>query len=147
MSWMTVLSGSSGVYSSFFRISFHFMFRRPAISVLTGNILKFACVMIRRWVSMVFCSGCGKELPEGAFFCPNCGVRIRRETEACGPWDEVSEAFERMGERLEKTFERVGREIERAFEGVGEELVVCPDCGIENVAGAKFCHECGKKLE
>jgi len=96
---------------------------------------------------MVFCYSCGVELPEGAFFCPNCGVRIRRETEAGGPWDEVGEAFERMGERLEKAFERVGREIERAFEGVGEELVVCPGCGEKNVAGAKFCYRCGRKLD
>jgi len=105
--------------------------------------------MIRRWVSMVFCSGCGKELPEGAFFCPNCGVRTGFSVKAGvgGPWDEVSEAFERMGERLEKAFERVGREIERAFEGVGEELVVCPGCGEKNVAGAKFCYRCGRKLD
>ena len=107
---------------------------------------------------MVFCSKCGEEIPKDACYCPSCGVRIRREVEieAGGPWDEVSEAFERMGEKLERAFERVGREIERVFEGereeaeeaaVGEELVICPECGIENVAGAKFCYECGKKLK
>jgi len=103
----------------------------------------------------VFCSSCGKELPEGAYFCPKCGVRIMKEVEAGGPWDEVEEAFERVGEKLEKAFERVGGEIERAFEGVGEEveeakageeLVVCPECREENVAGAKFCYKCGGKL-
>jgi len=60
------------------------------------------------------------------------------------------------GEKLEKAFERVGTEIERAFEGVGEEveeaaageeLVVCPECREENIADAKFCYKCGKRLE
>ena len=107
---------------------------------------------------MVFCSKCGEELPEGARFCPKCGaqIRMRVAVEAGGPWDEVGEAFERMGEKLERAFERVGKEIERAFEGkgeeaeearAGEELVVCPECGEKNVAGARFCYECGKKLK
>jgi len=103
---------------------------------------------------VVFCSSCGKELPKSAYFCPNCGVRTGLGVEAGvgGSWDEVKEGFSRLGEELEKAFERVGREIERAFEGVGEarageELVVCPKCREENVAGAKFCYNCGKKLK
>jgi len=97
---------------------------------------------------MVFCSKCGEEIPKDACYCPSCGVRIRREVEieAGGPWDEVSEAFERMGEKLERAFERVGREIERAFEGEEEKLIVCPECREENVADAKFCYKCGEKL-
>jgi len=100
---------------------------------------------------MVFCSKCGEELPEGARFCPKCGVQIRMGVvaEVGGPWDEVGEAFERMGEKLERAFERVGREIERVFEGEREEaegLVVCPECREENVAGARFCYRCGEKL-
>ncbi|UCE15967.1 MAG: RDD family protein [Candidatus Bathyarchaeota archaeon] len=29
---------------------------------------------------MTYCSKCGKELPEGAEFCPNCGAAVRSET-------------------------------------------------------------------
>jgi len=79
-------------------------------------------------------------------------VRSGVKVEAGGPWEEVKEGFSRLGEELEKAFEKAGREIERAFEGVGEarvgkELVVCPKCREENVAGAKFCYNCGKKLK
>lgn len=106
---------------------------------------------------MVFCSSCGVELPEGAYFCPRCGVRTRKGVEAGvgTPWDEVRDAFSRMGEELEKAFATAGREIEKAFktvreeikEATGKEQVVCPDCEEKNVTGAKFCYNCGKKID
>lgn len=72
-----------------------------------------------------------------------------------GPWEEVREAFGRMGEELEKAFETAGREIEKAFktvkeeikEATGKERVVCSDCGEKNAAGSKFCYKCGRKLD
>ena len=106
---------------------------------------------------MVFCSSCGKELPENAYFCPRCGVMTRRgvEMEVGTPWDEVRDAFSRMGEEMEKAFATAGREIEKAFKTVREEVkeatrkesIVCPDCEEKNVAGAIFCYRCGKKLD
>jgi len=106
---------------------------------------------------MVFCSSCGKELPDGAYFCPECGVgtRIGAEAKMGGSWEEVREAFGRMGEELEKAFETAGREIEKAFktarkeirEATKKESVVCPDCGEKNLGDAKFCYKCGKKLD
>jgi predicted RNA-binding Zn-ribbon protein involved in translation (DUF1610 family) len=108
-------------------------------------------------VDIVFCSSCGKELSEDAYFCPNCGVRTRMGVEvgAGGPWEEVREAFGRMGEELEKAFETAGREIEKAFKTAKEEIkeatskeqVVCPDCGEKNASSAKFCYKCGRKLD
>ena len=73
----------------------------------------------------MFCSSCGKELPEGAYFCPKCGARSRMRVEAGvgGPWDEVEEA------------------------NAGKELVACPSCGEKNVDDARFCYKCGKKLK
>ena len=106
---------------------------------------------------MVFCSSCGKELPEEAYFCPKCGLRTRMGAKAGAksPWEEVREAFSMMGAELEKAFETAGREIEKAFKTAKEEIkdatskepVVCPECGTKNVARSKFCYKCGKKLD
>ena len=106
---------------------------------------------------MVFCSSCGKELPDGAYFCPECGVgtRIGAEAKMGGSWEEVREAFGRMGEELEKALETAGKEIEKAVqtvreefkEAAGKEMVVCPECGTKNAAGGVFCFKCGKRLD
>jgi len=108
-------------------------------------------------VIIVFCSQCGKELPENAYFCPRCGVRTRRGTEAgiSTPWEDLKDAFSKMGEEIEKAFSVAGREMEKAFktardkirETTSREPVVCPHCGEKNLAVAKFCYKCGKKLE
>jgi len=105
----------------------------------------------------VFCSNCGEELPENAYFCSRCGVRTRKGVEAgiCTPWEDLREAFSKMGEEIEKAFSIAGKEMEKAFktargkikEATSREPVVCPDCGEENHTDAKFCFKCGKKLE
>lgn len=106
---------------------------------------------------MVFCSNCGKELPENAYFCPRCGGRTKKGAEAgiSTPWEDLKDAFSKMGEEIEKTFTIAGKEMEKAFkmardrikETTSKEPVVCPQCGETNLVDAKFCYKCGKKLD
>jgi len=59
------------------------------------------------------------------------------------------------GEDVEKAFSVAGREIEKAFKRAREEIgeatrrepVVCSHCGEKNLADARFCCKCGKKLD
>jgi len=107
-------------------------------------------------VSLVFCSKCGAELPEDAYFCPKCGVRTRKGVEAgvSISWAEVKDEFSNIGEEIEKAFTTAGKEIEKAFksaresirESISEEAVVCSHCGEKNRTDAKFCYNCGKEL-
>lgn len=106
---------------------------------------------------MVYCSKCGKEVPEDAYFCPSCGVRTKRGAEAgvSSPWDEMREAFSRMGQELEKAFETASKEIKDAFKTAREnirkstyaETVVCTGCGVTNPSNASYCSKCGKELK
>ncbi|MFQ6068210.1 MAG: zinc-ribbon domain-containing protein [Candidatus Bathyarchaeia archaeon] len=105
---------------------------------------------------MVFCSNCGVELPENAYFCPKCGVRTKKGVAAgiSTPWEDLREAFSKMGEEIEKAFSVAGKEMEKAFkiarkkikEVTTREPVVCPHCGEKNLIDAKFCYKCGEKL-
>jgi uncharacterized membrane protein YvbJ len=102
---------------------------------------------------MVFCSKCGKELPENAHFCPNCGVKTAKGVEAnvSTPYGEM---FSDVEKQLEKAFLTASEEMKKALnrtkEGVkrvaGRETVSCPNCGEKNSAGNTFCRNCGKKL-
>jgi DNA-directed RNA polymerase subunit RPC12/RpoP len=93
---------------------------------------------------MVFCSKCGGELPENAYFCPKCGVRTRKGVEAgidTTPWEDLKAAFSKTGEEVQKAFSIAGREIEKAFKRAREEIgeatrrepVVCSHCGEKNL--------------
>lgn len=104
---------------------------------------------------MVFYSKCGEELPENAYFCPKCGVKTVKGIEAVvsAPWEDLKDAFHRMGEEIEKAFSIAGREMERAFERARKEIreatsrVVYSQCGEKNFVDARFCYKCGKKLD
>ena len=106
---------------------------------------------------MVFCSSCGEELPENAYFCPRCGIRTKKGAEAgiSTPWEDLRDAFSKMGEEIEKTFSIAGKEMEKAFkkardkivEATSKEPVTCPHCREKNLVDAKFCYKCGKKLD
>ena len=105
---------------------------------------------------MGFCSNCGEELPEDAYFCPKCGVRTRKGVEAgvSTPLEELNYALSKMGEEMEKAFVTAAKEIQRAVRTVRESVrsgfkqtVVCSQCGERNVDGAVFCSNCGKKIE
>jgi len=106
---------------------------------------------------LVYCSKCGEELPENAYFCPMCGLRTKKGVEAgiSTVTEDLRDAFYRTGEEIEKAFSIAGREIERAFrtarekikETTGREPVSCPSCQEKNPANARFCRKCGKKLK
>jgi DNA-directed RNA polymerase subunit RPC12/RpoP/RNA polymerase subunit RPABC4/transcription elongation factor Spt4 len=105
---------------------------------------------------MVFCTRCGKLLPEGAYFCPNCGVRTIKGREAGVPIpiDEWKEAFHKAGQEMEKAFSVAAKEIEEVFKNVRagfeestkKRTVACPQCGERNLKEASFCHNCGRKF-
>lgn len=106
---------------------------------------------------MVFCSKCGEELPENAYFCPKCGVRTSKGVEAriSSPREDLKDAFSKMGEEIEKSFSIAAKEIKEAFKTVREEIrkavsletVACSHCGEKNLVDARFCYKCGKKLD
>jgi len=106
---------------------------------------------------MVFCSKCGKKLPEDAYFCPSCGVVTSEGAKAGARTasDELREAFSKMSRELEKAFEIASREIREAFETARENIrqpsqektLVCASCGEKNAGTSRFCQKCGKKLK
>lgn len=106
---------------------------------------------------MVFCSNCSEELPENAYFCPKCGVKTSKGVEVgvSTSWKDLEDAFSRMGEEMRKAFSIAAIEMEKAFKTAGEtvrkatrrETLVCAHCGEKNFGYARFCHNCGKKLE
>jgi predicted amidophosphoribosyltransferase len=106
---------------------------------------------------MVFCSRCGKELPEDAYFCPSCGARTQKGSEAgvSTPADEFRDAFVKVSQELERAFGMAAKEIQEAFKTAGENIqkatgkgrVVCSNCGEKNTPHARFCYKCGKKLD
>lgn len=104
----------------------------------------------------VYCYKCGSQLPEDAYYCPNCGVRTRKGIEAglSVSWAEVRDEFSKIGKEIERAFVSAGKEIEKAFktarkdirESISEGTLVCSSCGEKNSRDAKFCYKCGKEL-
>ena len=78
------------------------------------------------------CNNCGKEVPDNAKFCLECGSKIEvlAENEMicpnCGKKTAKGKFCMECGEKLQ---------------------AVCPNCGKEVTTGAKFCLECGTRLE
>jgi len=107
-------------------------------------------------VFVEYCTRCGKQLPEKAYFCPNCGVRTVRGTEAgvSIPVEQWKESFHEAGKEIEKAFSIAAKEMENAFRTARENVressskgsVVCSQCGDKNLKDSDFCHNCGKKL-
>lgn len=105
----------------------------------------------------MFCSKCGKELPENAYFCPRCGVRTKRGVEAgiSSPWiEELRDLFNKMGQEIEKAFSVAGKEMEKAFKTARGRIrestmreQVCPHCGEKSQSNARFCYNCGKEVK
>jgi len=106
---------------------------------------------------MAYCSNCGGEIPEDAFFCPKCGTKTMKGAEANAkyPSDEMRAAFTRMGIELEKAFSTAAVEIHAAFKKAREnmnakpaeqEAMICQNCNAKNQSGAIFCRNCGNKL-
>ena len=65
----------------------------------------------------MFCSNCGKELPEGALVCPSCGIPFKRMVfcKYCGAQ-------------------------------IAADSLVCPVCGMEQKP-MKFCKHCGERID
>ena len=95
---------------------------------------------------MVYCSRCGRELPEEANFCPKCGARTRKGIEdgISIPREELREGLSAIGVEIEAALSEAGESIKEA---AGRKTLVCPHCGERNRSAASFCHGCGKRLE
>jgi len=100
-------------------------------------------------ILMVFCSGCGEELPETAYFCLKCGVRTIKGIDAdiAPPWNweqQVEKALSKVGKEMEKAFETVRESIQKSIK---REPVLCSNCGEKGLSSAKFCYKCGTKFD
>jgi len=105
---------------------------------------------------MVFCSKCGKELPENAYFCPSCGVRTGKGVEANVPlpYEDWKDMFSEIGKEMERAFSTAAEEMKKAFETAREEIrratsrepVVCSNCGEKNLFTIGSAANVAKKL-
>lgn len=105
---------------------------------------------------MVFCSKCGAQLPEDAYFCPKCGFRTQKGKEAGAPIpvDDLRRTFRKVGKEMEKAFQTAVEEMQEAFktakdtirESTSKGTVICSNCGERNSVSSIYCHNCGKKL-
>ncbi len=75
------------------------------------------------------CVKCGKMVPAGTKFCPECGAPQGEACPSCGVAVSAGSKFcNECGAKL------------------GGGTVKCPGCGKDVEAGAKFCNECGHKM-
>jgi len=112
---------------------------------------------------MVYCSNCGTKLDDEVYFCFKCGTKTPtgKAAKAMYPSDELRDAFNQVGLELEKAFKLAAKETQAAFKKVSENMqqktapaqqtpaqdkVACTSCGTDNVSGAVFCTNCGKKI-
>jgi len=96
------------------------------------------------------------QLAEDAYFCHRCGYKtaLGAQTGVYSPYENMSEAFVRMGKEMEKVFSTAAREVERALdvarknieEAAGRTPKMCPGCGERNAWDSRFCYRCGKPL-
>jgi len=97
---------------------------------------------------MAFCTQCGEDLPENAYFCPKCGVRTSKGVEAgvSYPWrweKEIEKALSIAAKEIEKAFDTIRESVQKS---VKREPIICPQCKEKNPYGSRFCSKCGKKL-
>ena len=114
-------------------------------------------------LDMVYCSKCGQQIIDDAYFCFKCGARtpVGKAANAAYPQDELRDAFYRVGIELEKAFTLAANETHQAFKRVSEDLqkkpsassasasqdtLTCPKCAAKSPAGSIFCNNCGAKL-
>lgn len=101
-----------------------------SISNNMGDMLKSAVETVSPSTT-IKCSKCGKELPNGAKFCFDCGEPVKTDDElttcpACGKMVHKGKFCLECGKKL---------------------IFTCPDCGKEIPPMSKFCPECGKTLK
>jgi ribosomal protein L40E len=99
-----------------------------------------------------FCTKCGKDLLEDAFFCPRCGIKTIKGTEAgvATPYEDWRDALARAGKELDRISVEIGRAFEPARKKLQEtfnpETKICSNCGEKNRGDAVYCNKCGKSL-
>ena len=97
---------------------------------------------------MVFCTQCGENLPENAYFCFKCGLRTLKGVEAgvSYPWNwekEAEKALSTAAQEMEKAFNSIRESITKSIK---KEPIICPNCGEKNQPNSKYCTKCGKEL-
>lgn len=108
------------------------------------------------------CEGCGVRVPQDALFCPNCGRRILKPSEAeaernshlcpqCGAAVEEGALFcTRCGYRLDTREEEQSAVtgMEDTAEITDEEIaeLICPECGAHLEPDAVYCNVCGARV-
>lgn len=106
---------------------------------------------------MVYCSNCGAQIPDDAYFCPKCGTKTPKgkSANALYPTDQLTDAFYNVGLELEKAFNLAAQETHTAIQKAREswqtktpdaQTVTCPKCGAKNPQGAVFCSSCGARI-
>jgi len=106
---------------------------------------------------LVYCSNCGAQIADDAYFCPKCGTKTDKgkAAKAAYPADELRDAFYQVGIELEKAFNMAARETHSAIQKAKEnfqqkptqqQTITCPKCATKNQYGSIFCHYCGTRF-
>lgn len=91
--------------------------------------------------STVICSGCGKMIPAGTKFCPDCGAPVKAEP--MGQLNSGSGAP--VSGNAANNASAPKPEVKTEPKPVNKNI--CPNCGTRRSAGEKFCGKCGTKFE
>jgi ribosomal protein L40E len=107
---------------------------------------------------MVYCTKCGAQIPDDAYFCPKCGTKTLqgKSAKVAYPADELRDAFYQVGVELERAFTIAAHETHQAIQNARSnwekskptppQTITCPKCATKNAAGSVFCSSCGTKL-
>lgn len=78
----------------------------------------------------MICKSCGAKLGDGAYFCPECGMAVRRSEEAATAEEPAGAAVPTLDN----------------IESEGNEMI-CPSCGARISGASVFCMICGNKID
>ena len=85
----------------------------------------------------MYCTKCGKQLPDDAAFCDACGAPVKS-------------GFTAAAEKAEAAAEEAAEEVKEAAEAVEEKVAAglkCPECGAELKPESRFCDSCGAPVK